>query len=306
MEKSSQPVIAFLVLLVVGCTSTPPFPTEARVALTYSSGRQGEIEPCGCHARPLGGVDRELNARAAMHSAEAVEFSLASGPQFLPATLSNQKAALRKASYLSEAWKVLHTDVAAADARDFLFGAATFQTWANASESSWISANLYSGGRALFRPYVEKAYDDTTLRFFGVSGCGLAPQQHGVECREPLRALRSALADAPPKGINILLSSLSGDEMEQVFQDFSDIAIVFNSPDGSALPGVVEEPGHRWLASPTPRGRALARVEFGRTVAEAVNSTVWIDASYAEPKNLLSDLVEKWRAAQHDAEVNGD
>jgi 2',3'-cyclic-nucleotide 2'-phosphodiesterase (5'-nucleotidase family) len=86
--------LGLVAAVLSSCTSTPSGSTatvsalpDSAFTLIYSQGREGGIEPCGCHSHPNGGVDRDLNATNAIRKAHPNSLYVESGDLFAPAKL---------------------------------------------------------------------------------------------------------------------------------------------------------------------------------------------------------------------------
>ena len=87
---------ALVLIAIAGCKSTPTATSSSEavlksgipITLLYQQGREGQIEPCGCHTYPFGGIDRELNAIQAIRKARGAEIlSVDAGNLFAPEKL---------------------------------------------------------------------------------------------------------------------------------------------------------------------------------------------------------------------------
>src|SRR3990167_8231728 len=77
--------IFWISLLLTGCTSlvrtsSPVSP----LSIVFQSNRYGNLETCGCHTNPFGGIDRELNALAEIRNTHATVLNVDAGNVFVP------------------------------------------------------------------------------------------------------------------------------------------------------------------------------------------------------------------------------
>ncbi len=87
-----------MVVALVRCTSTPSNSPGAAVSalpssaftLLYGQGREGQLEPCGCHTYPFGGVDRESNAVTALRASRPNLLYIESGDLFAPLKMATK------------------------------------------------------------------------------------------------------------------------------------------------------------------------------------------------------------------------
>jgi 2',3'-cyclic-nucleotide 2'-phosphodiesterase (5'-nucleotidase family) len=146
--------------------------TSYTLTLMYSGNRRSEIEACGCHNKPLGGIDREAtllnNARKALHPVVAID----SGG-FIDTFLSDNERL--KSQYLLKALALMDLDAVNVAFTDIPYGLNELK--AAGQKVPFISANIVERGtsQTVFRPYrlVEKTLargsEKVTVGIIGVT-----------------------------------------------------------------------------------------------------------------------------------------
>jgi len=116
----------------------------AQPVLLYTASRQGEIEPCGCQAKQIGGLDRlaaKINQERKAQDIFFVDAGNAFFSSLKPATHRRDQD-LRKAKLISESYRLMGLDVYSPGERDFAEGEKGLLDLVERSGAALVSANL--------------------------------------------------------------------------------------------------------------------------------------------------------------------
>lgn len=152
---------------VIGCSSQPTRDAASerqatgKVTLLYQSARLGEMEPCGCHTTPYGGIDREANAVEAAKKRNPTILYVDAGNMLAPEKMRAEVAFhQKKATALLQILEGMGLEVFAPGPKDYALGVDYLKTLAGQTKVKFVSSNLTgSDGKPLFNEtlIVEKA-----------------------------------------------------------------------------------------------------------------------------------------------------
>ena len=215
-----------VVVLVVGCSTLPSTKTkQGKLVLLYQANRVGTLEPCGCKAKPYGGVEREFNAISKIQ-AEHETLSVDAGNLF--------SADTTKAMALVELVNHLGLEVFAPGPKDYSLGISVLRELEKAARFSFISSNVFNKEGPVFQPYSVLIKDGIRV---GV--LSLTPMIHldGAEvlpAKEVLPRFLAKLKSATD--LIILLSQFPSRENERLSAEFPEVHVIVGTDDELAQP----------------------------------------------------------------------
>lgn len=238
--------------------------------VAFTEGRHGELEPCGCSFRPLGGVAREFNQLALWKKeSDPPLLSLAAGTTFWPSLTfqapPSKLATQLKAQYVVDALNLLGLKVLSPGADDFLLDRATLRELQKRSKFQWTSANLIVEGQTFFPPFWEGVVGGVPVVVVGIASPGEWPiaGQANVEVSPPLPALRGALRQANPQGkLVVVIGTLDEKSHAQLKREFPEVNLILGGQEGQET-FAVDQIGRALLyQNPSDRARAVAKLEL--------------------------------------------
>lgn len=191
--------LTLAILIVASCTTTPPAlnNNNRRVGVLFQSNRNGNLETCGCHTNPYGGIDRELNAISQIHKDGLETLFVDAGNSLVPKERAGNVEYYRKKAELTlPFFEELGLDVLAPGPNEFYLGSQSLRKLAQSSAVRFISSNV--------RPKVGERFLPTTLL---VTKAGV---RFGFIALSPTMTVSDWMVDDPTKTARDLLPTLRG------------------------------------------------------------------------------------------------
>jgi 2',3'-cyclic-nucleotide 2'-phosphodiesterase (5'-nucleotidase family) len=266
--------------LLGGCTSTPPrtgtdgaatVKKEGVLTLLYQSNRNGWLEPCGCHSKPYGGLDREANAVEAARATKRPILYVDAGNIFAakvkePLPEVRRKRLAARAERLAGALDTLGLDVVSPGSGDLALGLPVLRAIALKSKFAWVSSNLWSpAGTPIFSPYV--VLERGGIRYAVLALTEPLPEaiakSDELTVASPADALNRFLPEALSRAdIVILLSQLDARSNEKLSSAYPAVKIIVGAdPDFAFDAPVYLNAGHTLLVDPVNNGFLLGRLD---------------------------------------------
>ena len=253
-------------------TTNKAFPQ--RLSVLYTGHRYGEIEPCGCQAVPLGGIEREYNVLQFWGSFEDRDLIyLGGGTTFVPDPSTFDVKLLDhyrvKAKHVLEGLASLGVQVLSPSAEDLVLGVETLQKLASETSMALVNANLVHSGTedTVFSSHVEWEYPEGSIVVIGVSD-GTASKKYpslpNISVLDPIVAVERVLGGLEKKQNRfiILISSLSDERRTKLLSAVPQINYVVGGTPAQATPDVMMLSGNTLYSNPPDRARWISRVDL--------------------------------------------
>lgn len=212
-------------------------PAAQPVSLLFVESISGDLEPCGCPGRPLGGVVRLAKALDGLALSAKQKLFLSPGRLYVPhvpirfeANLASFKV---KGEALTEALNQVGLDVVSPSHADFAMGLDWLRQMQKKAKFKFVSANLYdrSTGKPAFDRTAEFTFGGKKVVVTGISRAVVEPLPYDLKTdwREPAEELASVLATVPEDAFVVLLSDLPSDERTYLVERFPRIRVILGS-----------------------------------------------------------------------------
>lgn len=260
--------LAALLALASAARALPAVPAKMQVAISYTGNGLGEIEPCGCANKPMGGLARRAQAwqdrqRSRNHPLLLdTGASLTVGDEGLPQrpgeALARGELLLQTMGYMGYAG----VNVAAAD---LALGLERLRKLSKAERVPLLSANLMQGNKPAFLPSLVKQRGPLKVGVFGLSPQKPAGARWlkaaGLTVADPTQAARQVVADLRSQGCDlvVMLSQLPRAEAQKLVLQVAGIDLVLGS-SAMEMATDLEEMGQALYADADQKGRSLAEV----------------------------------------------
>lgn len=276
-------ILFVLALALAGCSSVPSgspnrplaekpvVAKEASLTLLYQSNRNGWIEPCGCHSKPYGGLDRESNAVSAARATHRPVLYVDAGNMFAAKTQDTLPDARRKrlasrAERLAGALDTLGLDAFCPGPGDLALGLPELRSIALRSKFAWVSSNLLTrAGAPVFSPYVIVEKGGIRYALLGLTS-ELSPalaKQDDLVVGKPADALNKWLPEALSRAdVVMVLSQLDARTTETFFAAYPAVKVIVGADTEYAFDQPVYlNGGQTLLVDPLNNGFLLGRLD---------------------------------------------
>lgn len=294
-----------ITLIFASCSGSGPSGTTSKsdlpnllpgVKIVYSANLNGEIEPCGCRAGPIGGLSRRWNWLEKHGSGE--KLSIDSGDLFYPSApvpplLEKQWSA--QAEALVAAYNTMAVEAVAPGELDFAAGLAAFEALRSKARFKFLSANLHrreGGGRYLDETLIL-VKGGKKVGLFGLYDEGLdLPAE--LEARDHVAAARDAVSKLHRAGAEVIvaLTHLGQEKDEALARQIPGIDAIFGAHSHSFLLDPIRV-GDTVILQPSYRGQHIGIYENGD------NGLYQIDDRFDSPEgapNPMEKLVAATKA----------
>lgn len=231
--SSAFSVAAMVAVILAGCTSVPTGKTynkevEAEFTILYQANREATLEPCGCHSKPWGGMDRELNALNEIRKGKVPTLFVDAGNMLANSDKKltpDQKRA--KAKAVMPMIEKLGLEAFAPGANDYALGIPFLKELAAKTAFPFVSTNVVdANGKSIFQNslLIEKA----GIKFGIMSVTAKnAFTEAGVQIQDPKAAVEAALPQlAKDADFIILLSQLGLQGDQDLAKQFPQVRLV--------------------------------------------------------------------------------
>jgi len=229
--------LAICILLSIDGWSAP-----AQITIAYTANRQGEIEPCGCKIKDLGGLAR-MEKRLLQLRHEGGLLFLEAGNAFCTAPKLHEsriKLEEDRAERIAKSYRLAGLKALSPGERDFARGAPFFWDLIRKSGATVVSANLESSLRSgSFKPFLILSEQGVRIAVVGLTSFDAVTVPADIKQKPPREAMREAwkgIQKEKPDQI-ILLSHLGAKEDAEIAREFPGIWIIgsksldfFNEP----------------------------------------------------------------------------
>lgn len=248
--------VVMVSLLVSACSSLPSGDPASSPSLTvlYQQGREGQLEPCGCHTTPYGGIDREKNANEVVRQKGAPVLFVDAGNLFFTSQAKAPIGRYRERSeMLTDFMNELGLDVFAPGPTDFALGLDTLKKIEKRAKFKFVSTNVVdASGKTVF-PKFQKVksgpYEVVVVSAYAPTAA--LPQ--GLKVVPAKEAIEAALKEAGPAQLVVALSQQNKRDLDRklVAQLPAVQVWIANDPDvtsevGEMRRGSVILDGHRF------------------------------------------------------------
>lgn len=218
----------FFCLFLLASVADSAQSRKASPVLVYTASRQGEIEPCGCKVKQIGGLDRMAGRIAQIKVKQPVFFVDAGNTFFpLPSPSKNRRAQdLRKAELIAKSYRFMGLQAFSPGPRDFAEGEKRLAALIEISGATLVSANLRfqtaKAKRAIFLEAEGPRVGVTGASFFS----GKTPM--GVEVEPVKKSLEQLFETTQKEKIDqwILLSHLDPQAEKEIAESFPGLWII--------------------------------------------------------------------------------
>lgn len=300
-----------VVVLLSGCVSKRVV-EEKQVAMTllHQSNRSGVVSPCGCHANPIGGVDREANAVRMIRAEGQPVFYAEAGNSFVPRA---RKAGLEhyadKAPAIVDMLNETGIEVLAPGPTDLNLGVETLRKLQARAKFPFVSTNVKDkDGKSLFESYVILEKKGLKIAFVSMTPPERVSDPR-LKVADPVTAIQDIIGTLREKAdIVVALSQLEAKRDEDLINTLGVEVIVGADPlvaVNRALPGKGDK---TLLVDGADQGQKIGRLDlnlalpfksFGPDSSRFEHGLVELDEKRFGAKNNLSKLVEREVQRQH-------
>jgi len=281
MSFAMRCILFVLALALSGCASQTPRSSstaasvtakESAVTIVYQSNRYGWLEPCGCHAKPFGGLDRESNAIAEARATRPVLYldagnMLARYEANKPLTEVRRKRLVGRAERLAGALDTLALDAMCPGPGDLTLGLPELRSIALRSKFAWISSNLLTrAGAPVFSPYVVIERGGIRYAILGLTDKlpESISQREDVVTASATDALNRWLPEALSRAdVVVLLSQLQAGENEKLAASYPTVRVIVGGDKEVAFdPPIWLNGGQTLLVDTENHGFILGRLDL--------------------------------------------
>lgn len=201
------------------------------LTVAYTANRQGEIKPCGCKIREIGGLSRMEKRISQLRKKGGVLFVDAGNAFFQAPKLAESRlsAAKKQAQQIAQSYKRMGLKAISPGERDFAAGAGFFWELVKESGAHPVSANLESlngvGGFESFLIWEEEGFK---IALTGLTAFESIHDSQEIRASDPRGAMRSvwkSIQAAKPQQV-IVLSHLGTKTDEELAKEFPGVWIV--------------------------------------------------------------------------------
>ncbi|MBI4041101.1 MAG: hypothetical protein HY390_04460 [Deltaproteobacteria bacterium] len=210
------------------------------LTFVYTSQILGEIEPCGCKYRPLGGFARQKKLVDQLHQEKNLVIGLDSGDLFFKSfSASSHEEAhwAPQAEFMVSIFNDLNYVAIGLGETDFALGVNFLKKLEKKAKFSFLNANLVdkTTGRPLFIPHLIRSYGNHKIGFFSVIDSNLNLPMT-VQVLDPIVVAQKIVKELRPQvDILIALSHLEFSNDERWVKAVSGIDFVFGGHGGERL-----------------------------------------------------------------------
>jgi 2',3'-cyclic-nucleotide 2'-phosphodiesterase (5'-nucleotidase family) len=259
--------------------------TDSTITILYQSGRNGSLEPCGCHSTPYGGIDRELNAVRKLKAANPRVLYVDPGNMLSPLVKPDLREPMRKKAHvIVDAMALTGLSVFAPGPYDVSLGIPLLKELQKKAKFEFVSANLADkAGKLIFDPSTVVQVGPWKVGVTGISPTYKFPEG---KILDPIKALQKELASLSTKSDWIVVLSQMGthDDNLKLLGKFPEVRMIFGTDGKRVLAnGDMIAKGQQLAFNQRPEGFYLGRV----------------DVEFKKPfKGFFS---KKWAALSNDA-----
>jgi hypothetical protein len=191
---------------------------EPSVRVIHWGARHGEVEPCGCPVKQLGGLARlafyveksaSKTGRALLVDGGESFFEV---PELPPTRVESAK---ERAEFIADAYRQLGVAVFVPGGRDFALGLSELKRLIDRSGAAAVSANLFdSSGKPVFATFKIVETSKGKLGFSGLSSGTIKE----AAVKDPLESLRLALAQMKAAGADRAVAVVATQEEAETAQ----------------------------------------------------------------------------------------
>ena len=283
-------LVALTVIFVAGCVSQQPQERkEATFTLLHQSNRYGTVTPCGCHANPNGGLDREANAVRMIRQEGQPVFYVDAGNTFVPRSrkLAPEFYADR-ASAVVDMLNVTGVDVLAPGPTDYELGTQKLIEIAARAKFPFLSTNIHDkDGKTLFQRYVIVEKNGLKIAFVS-----LTPKEKVSDPRlkveDPIASVEALMSELSAKSDLIVgLSHLESAADEALAKNTGINIIVGSDPSVSVHRAFWANQGKTLVVDTSDQGQKLGRLDLNLVVPF---EGFYSEAAIQENRQVLSQL----------------
>lgn len=220
----------FLLIILPVLLSSCSYTNRVDITIVYTTGVEGEFEPCGCPKHPLGGISKRAKYVEELRKKEKYVVLLDSGDLFFPR--GNPPFGLDeqwrlKARLIAEAYNIMKPDAIGTGETDLAMGMDYLKELTTEYQLDLIASNLIPEVRDLFHQYKIIEIGGKKIGIISlIQPELLSGKTTGLQIQELVRFIRKQ-ADSV-----ILLSHLSPGEEENLLKNGADIDIIISSHYG--------------------------------------------------------------------------
>jgi 2',3'-cyclic-nucleotide 2'-phosphodiesterase (5'-nucleotidase family) len=253
------------IVLVTPAAALPPAAAKQQVTFAFTGNGLGEVDPCGCANKPMGGLarraqtwqDRQRNRYAALLLDTGA--TLAPGADGLPERPGEGPA---RAALLMETMGYMGYTALHVAAVDISIGMDRLRKLGKQQRVPLLSTNLLLGGKPAFLPTLVKQAGPLKVGVLGLSPQNPPGAKYlkaaGLTVQDPTTAARKAVADLRGQGCTfvVLLSQLSRAEADKLARQVPGIDLVLGS-SAMEMSSDLAELGPTLFADAYQKGRTL-------------------------------------------------
>jgi len=301
-------LFAFLVLPFVFSCSQSEIRRDAAGAdaqetypfqIVFSSGRWGEVDPCGCSIRSIGGFGREANVLQKWRKDAGKMLSISSGTSFVSNVAPDKKTLplyRERAEKMVTALTAMETTAYAPSATEMVLGADFLSKLAKTSGFTWVSANLVAkkDRKPLFQTHhVVSLSPEFQVFLTSVTTAHTRwMKSPDVLVQDVNRSLREVFKGKDlTKSLVVVVSDLSESENAALWKKFPEIDAVLASEVAADRQTFTQETASTLRLSPEGRGRRLARLLF--SAPKGQKHVQWRNVTV---RNQMENLMIDWKS----------
>ncbi|GEM_PF-2222155 len=237
--------------------------TDSTVTILYQSGRNGSLEPCGCHSTPFGGIDRELNAVRKLKASNPRVLYVDPGNMLSPLVKPDQREPMRKKAHvIVDAMALTGLNVFAPGPYDVSLGIPLLKELQKKAKFEFVSANLADkAGKLIFAPSTVIQVGPWKVGVTGISPTYKFPEG---KILDPIKALQKELAGLSTKSDWIVVLSQMGSHTDnlKLLEKFPEIRMIFGTDGKRVLAnGDMIAKGQQLAFNQRPEGFYIGRVD---------------------------------------------
>lgn len=250
-----------------GTTSTEPAPTAQRgpsLRLYYVVDLSGYLEPCGCQARPLGGIDRLAQVLRTEQASAPRSVMVSVGSLFFAEPRLDETMAWQEREKAHTLTGILNGVGLAAwtpGPADFALGASEFGALRGELRAAALSANGGLAGSTL------RTVEGVRVGIVGVSDHRPAsgePSPEAPATSDPVAAARREVAAMRAQGaqVVVVLASLPRRQARVIAGDIPGVDFVIAARNESTTTPLPERLGSAYLVTASNQGKGLGVIDL--------------------------------------------
>lgn len=257
-------LLKLLFLIISSCQSPHrASPQQGAVTLFFQSNRFGNLETCGCHSNPYGGIDRELNAMNQLRRDVGTSLTIDAGNLFVPKDRTGSVEYYRhRAQLMIPLLAELGLEVFSPGPSDLILGISSLKILSSSARFRFVSSNV--SGKRGERPFARSvSITKSGIRLGIIAVTPVSAASGDFQIEDPKGAIGALLPlVAKSNDLVILLSQLGNKLDSELAAQFPAISVIIGADEILATERAQWFQGHTLIVDPDLNGYLLGRLSL--------------------------------------------